>query len=326
MNRREMLLKTSLTVGAAALLGDKKLYAANTEAIAIEDICVYANGLKFEALAAGPTTGQLVLCLHGFPQFADVWTPLLIALGSLGFRAVAVNQRGYSVGAQPPNITDYTGANLVSDIMGFVSSLGATTFHLVAHDFGAFQAWAVAAQFPKQVLTLTSLSTPHRDAYSAALSSDADQQARSAYIQFFQEQTPIPENALLANNGALLRASYEGENPGGTPPPGGLINVVPASEVNANIARFASGTTLMCALNWYRASDLAAIGPVQVPAMLIWGTLDEAQGRTAAVNTANFCTGIYQFVQLTGRSHWLLEEVPNDVIALVSQHITTNLT
>jgi len=333
LSRRELLVRGGLTMGAAMMLGDQSAQAASTGAQAatgVTNISVNVNGLVFDGFSAGPTSGVLVLCCHGFPQFADIWIPVLEALGALGFHAVALNLRGYALGAQPTDIGAYTNANIVSDIVGMAAALGAETYHLIGHDFGAFMNWQVAAQFPKQILTLTSLGTPHRDAYSAALGSDGDQQTRSAYIPFFQEATPIPENFLLANNAnmnaAALRAIYQGENPGGTPPPGGLLDVVPASEVNTNIQRFSAGTTLTTALNWYKSSDLNSIGSVSVPVLYIWGDQDQALGKTAAVNTAKFCSGIYTFVQLAGRSHWLLEEVPNDILTLIQQHLTVKLT
>jgi pimeloyl-ACP methyl ester carboxylesterase len=333
LKRRQVLLNGAMVAAASAIVQTWKPQSAAAAPVTpgaaprITPITLAVNGLQFAALSCGPTEGPLVLCLHGFPQFKEIWTPVLCALGAYGFRAVAVDQRGYSVGAQPKNVSDYSNANIVSDILGFAASLGAQQFHLVGHDFGAFAGWQVAAQFPEQVLTYTSLSTPHRDAYSAALASDGAQQQMAAYVQLYQQPTPTPENFLLANNAAVLRASYQGVEPGtNTPPPGGIVNVVPAAEVNSNVAQFSQGATLADALNWYRAADLNAIGPVTVPTLYVWGSNDQALGRTAAVNTANFCTGIYQFVQLTGRSHWLLEEVPSDVVALVLQQVNSTLT
>jgi pimeloyl-ACP methyl ester carboxylesterase len=326
-NRRQMLVRGAVAAGASVALDGWHAQVAAAATSGVSPITLSVNGFQFSALSCGPADGELVICLHGFPQFKEIWLPVLQALGADGFRAVAVDQRGYSVGAQPGNVGDYSGANLVSDVLGFASSLGAASFHLVGHDFGAFVNWAVAAQAPQQILTLTSLSTPHRDAYSAALSTDSEQQALASYVQLFQQPSPIPENDLLANNAAVLRASYQGANPAtGSPPPGGLLNVVPISEVNSNVQKFSQGTTLMDALNWYRAADLGTIGPVAVPTLYVWGSNDQALGRTAAINTANFCPGIYEFVQLSGRSHWLLEEVPDDIVTLVRQQVTNNLT
>jgi pimeloyl-ACP methyl ester carboxylesterase len=332
LNRRNILVAGAAAAGAATTLGSSTgssraaASPAKASAPPIQSLTLSVNGLTFDAISCGPQTGTLLLCLHGFPQFKETFTPVLQAFGSLGFRAVAVDQRGYSPGAQVLNISDYTTANLVSDVLGFATALGASSFHLLGHDYGSFIGWHVAAQNPKSVLTFTSLSTPQTDAYAAALATDQDQQARSAYIPLFQQSAPTPENQLLANNASELRLAYQGVNPGSSIPPSGLLNVVPQSEINSNVMKFSQGNTLTCALNWYRAGDVNPVGNITVPSMLIWGANDQALGRTSAINTANFCTGPYQFVQLTGRSHWLLEEVPDDIITLVQENVTRTLT
>ena len=56
---------------------------------------------SFPARGAGPSDGQLVLLLHGFPQSSWEWRDQIDALASAGYRAVAPEQRGYSSGARP---------------------------------------------------------------------------------------------------------------------------------------------------------------------------------------------------------------------------------
>jgi pimeloyl-ACP methyl ester carboxylesterase len=67
----------------------------------IQPIQIPARGLVFDALAAGPPTGEVVVLLHGFPQTSACWTPLLETLAAAGYRAVAPDQRGYSPRARP---------------------------------------------------------------------------------------------------------------------------------------------------------------------------------------------------------------------------------
>ena len=56
--------------------------------------------IVFDGLAAGPLQGRVVLLLHGFPQSAEMWRGQLGALGAAGYRAVAIDQRGYSPDAR----------------------------------------------------------------------------------------------------------------------------------------------------------------------------------------------------------------------------------
>lgn len=41
--------------------------------VAVRRTTIAANGMRFDALTAGPRDGELVLLLHGFPQTATCW-------------------------------------------------------------------------------------------------------------------------------------------------------------------------------------------------------------------------------------------------------------
>jgi pimeloyl-ACP methyl ester carboxylesterase len=73
--------------------------------------------LVFEARADGPSEGELVLLLHGFPQTSLSWRHQLDALAAAGYHAVAPDQRGYSPGARPADVGEYRGDRLVGDVL-----------------------------------------------------------------------------------------------------------------------------------------------------------------------------------------------------------------
>lgn len=134
-----------------------------------EQLILTVNRHQFQAFSYGSPDGELVLFLHGFPQFADVWSEVLAAIAAAGFRGVAVDQRGYSPEARPERVEDYSADNLCSDILGFADSLGARQFHVVGHDWGGLLGWRIAADHPDRVRSLTALSTPHHDALFEAI-------------------------------------------------------------------------------------------------------------------------------------------------------------
>ena len=107
----------------------------------IEPLQLPARGLAFDALAAGPPTGELVVLLHGFPQTSACWTLLLETLAAAGYRAVAPDQRGYSPTARPTTVSAYRLPELVADVAAIADRLYAGTFHLVGHDWGGVVAW-----------------------------------------------------------------------------------------------------------------------------------------------------------------------------------------
>lgn len=268
------------------------------------------NGMIFTALSVGQEDGPLVVLLHGFPEFADAWAEIMPQLAGAGFRVVALDQRGYSLGARPLEVSDYDAAHLTSDVLALAEALGAPSFHLIGHDWGGFLAWRLGAQHPERVRSLAVLSTPHTDAFRDAVASDPDQQAKSQYIQLFRMPGHVAETMLLADDAARLRSVYQGK--------------LSAAQVESNVRRLAEPGVLTAALNWYRALKReSAIGKVRVPTLYIWGDQDLALGRVAAEATANFVDASYIFEVLAGQSHWLLEDAPEQVGRLLLQHLRT---
>lgn len=259
---------------------------------------VDARGFTFEVTTGGPADGVPVLLLHGFPQHSGEWDDVVPALHAGGLRTYALDQRGYSPGARPTAVADYRIPELVADVVAVLDALGLDAVHLVGHDWGAIVAWAVAAQHPDRVRTLTGVSVPHPAAMAHALATDSQQKARSSYIALFRKPGKA-EKVLLAWNATALRKLLGG--------------VGDASRVDRYANPMREPGALTVALNWYRAmsrADLAAVGPVAVPTTYVWSDRDVAIGRTAAEACAANVTGDYRFVQLTGVSHWIPDSAP----------------
>lgn len=266
------------------------------------------NGLRFDSLSVGPPEADTVILLHGFPQFADVWTEMMHALAAAGLRALAFDQRGYSQGARPLAVKDYDLVHLTTDVLAFADQAGAGKFHLVGHDWGGFLAWKLAAEHPERVGSLCVLSTPHVDAFLEAAGSDVEQQEKSRYIQFFKMPDGIAESALLSDRARRLRGVYQGK--------------LAEEQIESNVRRLSEPGALTAALNWYRALDLETrIGNVAVPTLFLWGDQDLACGKQAAISTARYVSAPYRFELLKGYSHWLLEEAPRQITESVLSHI-----
>jgi pimeloyl-ACP methyl ester carboxylesterase len=270
-------------------------------------IAIETPAMKFEAFVEGSESGELVLMLHGFPQFANAWLPLMHSIAKAGFRAAAVNQRGYSPEARPEPFGEYSVQNLVGDIQAFADTLGAQRFHLIGHDWGAFLAWTYAAQFPGRLRSLTALGTPHPDAFWSAVETDEDQKKRSQYLTLFRMTDGAAERVLAAGDFAMLRRVYQGK--------------LSERAVRQNIGKMRKHGALTASLNWYRAlKPDQRIGRVSVPTLYVWGSVDLAAGRKAALDTANYVDATYKFVELEGRSHWLLEEEFDAIARLILEH------
>jgi pimeloyl-ACP methyl ester carboxylesterase len=276
--------------------------------VALEVIRLDVRGFTFDGIAAGPADGPLVLLLHGWPQFAESWAPVAEELAAAGYRAVAIDQRGYSPGARPLEVDAYALGELVADVAAFAEALGRDRFHLVGHDWGAIVGWAFAAAHPERLASYVSLATPHPSALVRARAEDPDQQAKSAYVDFFRLPGGVAEKALLAADAARLRAVYGG--------------IVGPDEVDTNVRRLSEPGALTAVLNWYRAFGFDdSVGKTPVPTRYLWGDQDLALGERAAHATVDFALGPYRFDVFEGVSHWIVDEVPERVAAAVREHL-----
>ena len=274
--------------------------------IPIHDAVV--GDLVFDALAAGPADGDLVLLLHGFPQTKWSMRDQVAALGAAGYRAVAVDQRGYSPGARPPGIDAYHSARLTADVLAIADALGAGRFHLVGHDFGAVIGWQVAARHGNRLATYTPLSVGHPVAYVEAVASPEDDQAeRSGYFEWFRK----PETDVELGSYDALHALY-------------LAVDLPAADAHIYATALGSPEAIGAGLNWYRASgphQITDLPPVTVPILFIWSTDDVALGRASAYGTAAHVAGPYRFEILEGVDHWLPEHATEQVNELLLDHL-----
>jgi pimeloyl-ACP methyl ester carboxylesterase len=265
---------------------------------------VEARGLSFDVTAGGLAGGPAVLLLHGFPQHSGEWERVTPALHRAGLRTYALDQRGYTPGARPGEVSAYAIDECVADAVAVLDELGVDRAHIVGHDWGAIVGWHLAARQPARVRTLTAVSVPPPAALAAALDGDADQRKRSAYIVLLRRKG-IAEATLLAANAAWLRRAMRG---------------VPEDRVERYIAPLREPGGLTGPLNWYRALDrdgMRALPPVTVPTTYVWSDRDGAIGRTAAAGCAQFAAADYRFVSLAGVSHWVPDEAPEAVVQAV---------
>jgi pimeloyl-ACP methyl ester carboxylesterase len=269
------------------------------------------DGLRFDVVDAGPPdAAETVVLLHGFPQSAASWAGVSGRLAEAGLRVLAFDQRGYSPGARPLDKAAYRMEELVADVLALADAAGLDRFHVVGHDWGGGVAWALGADpaAVPRLASLTVLSMPHPRAFAHALLRSG-QALRSAYVALFR--TPVvAERLLLAGGGLPLRRGLRRSG-------------LDAATARAYAERMAQPGALTAALNWYRAArNPSSYDPVDpaVPTLYVWSTGDTALGRAAAEGTAQFVPGPYRFEVLDGLSHWLPEQAPDAIAALIAAH------
>jgi pimeloyl-ACP methyl ester carboxylesterase len=131
---------------------------------------VAANGARFHVVEAGPSDGQLVVLLHGFPEFWWTWRDVLPPLAAAGYRVVAMDLRGYGGSDKTPN--GYDPLTLAQDVSGVVKAIGGRGAVLVGHGWGGYVAWTTAVLHAREVSALVAVSAPHPTAMLSHLRPD----------------------------------------------------------------------------------------------------------------------------------------------------------
>src|SRR5277367_1718099 len=103
-----------------------------------------------------------VLAIHGHPDNHHVWDGVAAQLSD-EYNVVAYDVRGAGESERPDSRSGYRFPQLISDVAAVIDSLGVDKVHLLAHDWGSIQAWAVVTDktVAGKVASLTSISGPH---------------------------------------------------------------------------------------------------------------------------------------------------------------------
>lgn len=129
-------------------------------------------------------SGQLVVCVHGFPDDASTWDGLAESLVAAGYRVVAMNLRGYA----PSPLDGPLGLDdLVEDLLAVTAALSPDDpVFLVGHDYGAQLAYPAMARSPHRFRRAVLLSGAHPAFVQRNARRSLRQVWMSRYIVFFQ--------------------------------------------------------------------------------------------------------------------------------------------
>src|SRR5579862_6317361 len=182
-----------LTLTTATLMANPKWHDRYAE----------VNGVKLHYVEQGK--GELILFLHGFPEFWYEWKDLLPEFGK-DHHAVAPDMRGYNLSDKPEAVEQYRVPVIVEDFHALALKLKARKFVLVGHDWGGVIAWAFAATHPEMLDRLVIINAPHPTVFSRELANNPAQQKASGYFNLFN--SPQAEQMLSQNNYAGMLAAF----------------------------------------------------------------------------------------------------------------------
>ena len=284
----------------------------------IQTNMVEAGGHVFEVDMCGEGD-HLAICLHGFPEHSYSWRYQLPLLARLGYRAWAPNQRGYGKSYRPEGVESYHIDKLVEDVGLLYDASGATSLTILAHDWGAVIAWVFAIKETRPLENLIIMNVPHPAA--AMMHRSIRQLFRSWYMFFFQIPK-LPELLLGRLAGkpvgdAILRSARD-------------ESMFPEDVLDVYRNNAAEPGALTAMINYYRALfkfrglepyGQADVATIQTRTLMIWGEDDVALGKELTYKTDQFVNDL-TIRYLPGVSHWVQQEAPEPVNAMVEAFLT----
>jgi len=286
---------------------------AKTESSSIRHGYASVNGIRLHYAESG-SGDNLVILLHGFPEFWYSWRKQLEALSG-SFHAIAPDLRGYNLSDKPPRVEDYKIDKIVVDVIGLIDHFGAKQAAIVGHDWGAGVAWALAQKHPERVSRLAVLQVPLQAVFRANLT--FKQFLRSWYMFFFQIPR-LPEWLISLQNFRAIEDTFTKKI--------FRKNTFTPEDVERYKEAARQPGALTGAVNYYRANVFDRLFPrkregsvnpshhrVRVPTLFIFGEEDFAIIPASVRGLNEYIDAYYREVRIPDSGHWVQNEAAAQV-------------
>jgi pimeloyl-ACP methyl ester carboxylesterase len=305
------------------------------------------NGIDFHYVEQGQ--GPLVIFCHGFPESWYSWRHQVSAISAAGYRAVALDMRGYGQSGKPEAIEEYTLSHLVGDVVGMVTALGSEQAIIVGHDWGAPVAWYSALMRPDIFTAVAVLSVPYNPPTILPAGVDlndvmaANAGDRNYYRLYFQEpgiaEADLEEDIrrtllgfFYTLSGDIVADGVHHQGWDGYYPRGQSLSsqlVIPKSlpawlteqDLQFYVDEF-TGSGFFGGINWYRnikriPGILAPFAGAKIhqPALYLYGEHDLVCGNTPETVDAldEILPNLKNVIKIPGAGHWLQQERAEEV-------------
>lgn len=297
-----------------------------------------ANGdITIEVATVG--RGPLIVFVHGWPELWFSWRHQLPYVAERGYRAAAINVRGYGGSSNPTDVAAYTMRELSGDVAAVIDALGeGEPAIVVGHDWGAPIAWNTARLHPDRVRAVLGMSVPYLP-IGPTSSLDIFRQiyADRFFYQLYFQQPGAAEAEFGADHARSLRmihfgASAEGrgtflaDKPADATFLDGLVDPdmpldhLSSDELDVYVEAF-ERSGWHGPINRYRAQDLDAAdigqidgGELGQPAAFIGGELDAVREFIPGLDlydlAPNSCLDFRGTTIVPGAGHWVQQEAP----------------
>ncbi len=304
----------------------------STEPFALRRAQVQLNGESFHVVEQGE--GPSVLFCHGFPDTAETWRSQMRAVAEAGYRAVALDMRGYGESYAPSDVSLYSAPHTVGDLVGVLDELGIGTAVLVGHDWGADVAARAAVMRPDRFRAIVSVSIPFQPRGEISTWDELRGQGLGNRYYAFDMMKPGSEERFEPAGKTIPNVLYwlSASPPPGTgwdpvdsartmlrPSPVAVPSWADSAYVAHTIRSFEK-TGFHGGLNYYRAAqatfDLTPAfknALIRQPSLYIWGAEDGLcrlfhPTPPTSEEMRQLAPGLVDVVRLDGVGHWIQHE------------------
>ena len=279
---------------------------------------ITTNGISLHVVQDGPSTGPLVILLHGFPEFWYGWRRQIPYLANAGYRVWTPDQRGYNLSDKPEGIAAYTLDELAADVIGLMDAAGQEKAFVVGHDWGASVSWHLASKFPDRLERMVVMNAPHRRVMQEQLRRNFAQMRKSWRMLFFQLPW-LPETLTRQWNWNTPTQTIKNSSRPGT---------FTKSDLDIYRESWSQPRAFTAMLNWFRAGlrnpPMPLANPrITVPTLLIWGTLDKFMGWEMAQPSIDLCDD-GRLVYIKEATHWVQLEEADRVNELIDSFLSSD--
>jgi pimeloyl-ACP methyl ester carboxylesterase len=259
------------------------------------------------------TGDDLVILLHGFPECWYSWRHQLPVLGQR-YRVIAPDMRGYNLSDKPARVHDYRIEFLVADIVGLIRYFGKDQAAIVAHDWGAGVAWALAQRHPELVSKLVAMQVPPPAAWRANFTL---RQLRHRWFMFFFQLRRLPVAWASAIDFARVAKMYRETSV--------RKDAFTDEDIDLYKEALRQPGALTAGINYYRANVFKSLfrggletpkeddGRIRVPTLFIYGEQDQAVLPETVRGVGRFVDAPYSELRIPDSAHWVQNEAVSEV-------------
>ncbi|WP_418153040.1 alpha/beta fold hydrolase [Litorimonas sp. RW-G-Af-16] len=122
---------------------------------------IQSDGFEIATYSDGALDGTPLILVHGWPEIAYSWKPIVPILVQAGYRVICYDLRGFGRSSAPLDSQHYAMPQLVADLESVMDGYGLSQSLICGHDWGGSIVWHAARMIRHRVTGVVGICVPH---------------------------------------------------------------------------------------------------------------------------------------------------------------------